>query len=137
MPSFYPISDGSVLCPRPRRVPCFGSDSKCQSELNDFRLGILDMIFIKENNNPENSYQVPCSPPFLMGSPPCRASNPVTQDVQFGNQKLNLLSPTVEYSTSSKHKNSKRSLARRKQKPAAVRIEGFNIRSNCSISSAV
>ncbi|KAK1387962.1 hypothetical protein POM88_016140 [Heracleum sosnowskyi] len=132
MPS---ISDASLLCPRPRHLPCSSLDSKCQSELNDSRFEILDMIFTKGNYNPENNYhQVPWSPPFFMGSPPCRAPNPVTQNVEFGNQKLNLLSPTDEYSASSKHKNSKCSRPRRKQKPAAVRIQGFNIR---SIPSAV
>ncbi|KAL1819766.1 hypothetical protein ACET3Z_014635 [Daucus carota] len=136
MPS-YSIADGSLLCPRPRHLPCFSSDSKCQLEFSASRFEILDMIFIKGNYNPEDNYEVPCSPPFFMGSPPCRASNPVTQDAQFGNQKLNLLAPSAEYSASSRRNNSKCSRSLCMQKPAAVRIEGFNIGRNCIISSAV
>lgn len=76
---------------------------------------------------------VPSSPPFFCGSPPSRASNPVIQDAQFGNDRLTPLTPGLESSPSSSTRKSGR--VKFGQKPAAVRVEGFNCRGNCSISA--
>lgn len=51
MPCFYSISDGSLLCPRPRRLPCFGSDLKYVAHLHHnyeeiVMICLLCLIFI-------------------------------------------------------------------------------------------
>ncbi|KAL8124132.1 hypothetical protein AgCh_011947 [Apium graveolens] len=76
----------------------------------------------------KSNHQMPSSPPFFMGSPPTRASNPVVQDAQFGIDKLGSFSPASGASPSSQRKNGGCSRGKFGQKPAAVRIEGFNCR---------
>ncbi|MEI4867043.1 hypothetical protein, partial [Klebsiella pneumoniae] len=74
-------------------------------------------------------------PPFFMGSPPSRASNPLIKDAHFGMDKPSPFSPALEASPSSQRKNGGCPRLKFGQKPAAVRIEGFNCRGNCSISA--
>lgn len=87
--------------------------------------------------------QVASSPPFFSGSPPSRASNPLIQDAQFNNGKLVTPIPAVAPPSPSSRMSGGGggSCVRMKfgQKPAAVRIEGFDClsrdRRNCSISA--
>lgn len=130
------ISDG-VVCPKPRRIGLF-NPSIYQMDICDSITGseLLDMILTKGSYGVEKSnYQVPSSPPFFMGSPPSRASNPVIQDAHFGIDKPNTFTPAPEASPSSQRKNGGCARVKFGQKPAAVRIEGFNCRGNCSISA--
>ncbi|KAK3021564.1 hypothetical protein RJ639_046089 [Escallonia herrerae] len=141
----------AVVCPKPRRIGVlnpsindpFTSSSRWhanrQAEVYDARSGseLLDMILTKGSYGSERSYnQVASSPPFFSGSPPTRASNPVIQDAQFGNDKPSPLSPAREASPSpSARKSGGCARVKYGQKPAAVRIEGFNCRGSCSISA--
>ncbi|KAJ9550417.1 hypothetical protein OSB04_014462 [Centaurea solstitialis] len=109
----YPISHQTEIC-----------ESKARTEL-------LDMILTKECYGVEKSnYPLPSSPPFFCGSPPSRASNPVVQDAQFGNENPSPSSPAFEASSSPSPRKNGGSCARGKfgQKHPAVRVEGFNCR---------
>ncbi|KAL2479083.1 hypothetical protein Fot_48097 [Forsythia ovata] len=143
-----------VVCPKPRR---FGlplqfdepirSPSRLlhinneQSEACDAKAGteLLDIILMKGScGYTRSNFQVASSPPFFSGSPPTRASNPVIQDEQFGNDNFNPLSPAPEASPpppSSARKSGGCVRVSFGHKPATVRIEGFNCRGNCSISA--
>ncbi|XP_017237990.1 uncharacterized protein LOC108211022 [Daucus carota subsp. sativus] len=126
---------GGVVCPKPRRVRLLNL-SNFQVENSDSRGGsdLLDMILSKGSYGAEKSNnQIPSSPPFFMGSPPTRATNPVVQDAHFGTDKPGSFSP-AEASPSSQRKNGGCSRGKFGQTPAAVRIEGFNC-GNCSVSA--
>ncbi|KAI8019046.1 hypothetical protein LOK49_LG04G01727 [Camellia lanceoleosa] len=132
---------GSVVCPKPRRIgllnpslndqirPSSRWHTNYQTEISDSRAGteLLDMILTKGNYGAEKSnIQVPSSPPYFSGSPPSRASNPLIQDSQFGNDKfIPLLQPPISPSSSARKGGS---CVRMKfgHTPAAVRIEGFD-----------
>ncbi|KAA8542706.1 hypothetical protein F0562_023795 [Nyssa sinensis] len=141
------VSD-SVVCPKPRRLGLLNPSMNDQirpsrwqinhqAEICDSKAGteLLEIILTKGNYGAEKSnIHVASSPPFFCGSPPSRASNPVIQDAQFGIEKHSPLAPAPIQASSS-------SCVRMKfgQKPAAVRIEGFDClshdRRNCSISA--
>ncbi|KAI4347183.1 hypothetical protein L6164_008018 [Bauhinia variegata] len=140
----------SMVCPKPRRLGLFNHSSindnirpfrwpiNYQSEIEDSGVGeeLLDIIRPKESYAGRSGNQVASSPPFFCGSPPSRASNPVIQDEQFGNGNFSPFS-VVPSSPSP----SARGCVSMKfgQKPAAVRIEGFDClsrdRRNRSISA--
>ncbi|KAM6568029.1 hypothetical protein CsatB_016014 [Cannabis sativa] len=148
------VMTDSVVCPKPRRLGhSFHSindnirplrcptNNPFQSEGRDSQAGteLLDIILTKGNNSVE---MIASSPPYFCGSPPSRASNPLIQDEQFGNggygvTKSILVTPTPP----SPSARTAGGCARMKfgQKPAAVRIEGFDClsrdRRNCSISA--
>ncbi len=143
---------GGVVCPKPRRLgllnPCFNDPIRPprwhsngqQTEVYDSKAGteLLDMILTKGGYGVEkpNNSPVPSSPPFFCGSPPSRASNPVIQDAQFGNDRLTPVTPVLESSLSSSTRKSGGCVrVKFGQKPVAVRVEGFNCRGNCSISA--
>ncbi|KAF8022527.1 hypothetical protein BT93_F0138 [Corymbia citriodora subsp. variegata] len=147
-----------VVCPKPRRFGLLNQsmDDPIRplrrhfnhlAEVGDSTAGteLLDIILTKGGYGGERSAApVASSPPFFCGSPPCRVSNPVIQDAQFG---------TEQFIPSSPAPPSPSSLSARKaggggggsvrmkvgHKPAAVRIEGFDClgrdRRNCSISA--
>ncbi|KAK8599975.1 hypothetical protein V6N13_060223 [Hibiscus sabdariffa] len=123
----------SVVCPKPRRVGVFSSsihDHACTD--------LLDIILSRGGYGAEKpTTQMASSPPYFCGSPPSRAVNPVIQDVRFNNEKTPLTSPTPPYSPSSRGGGCVR--VKFGQKPAPVRIEGFDCLSrdnrNCSISA--
>ncbi|KAJ9187289.1 hypothetical protein P3X46_002762 [Hevea brasiliensis] len=144
----------SVVCPKPRRlglsIPSLHDQFRPlrlsishQTDMGDSIAGpeLLDIILTKGGCGGERSgYQVALSPPFYCGSPPSRASNPVVQDAQFGNEKINPFSPApLSPSSSSARKGGGCVRMKFGHKPAAVRIEGFDClsrdRRNCSISA--
>ncbi|KVI04483.1 uncharacterized protein LOC112525103 [Cynara cardunculus var. scolymus] len=139
-----------VVCPKPRRLCLLNpsikesviaaSSPRCQHHYpihqtemceSKARTELLDMILTKECYGVEKSNNlIPSSPPFFCGSPPSRASNPVVQDAQFGNENPSPLSPACETSPSPSPRKNGGSCARGKfgQKHPAVRVEGFNCR---------
>ncbi|KAL3640437.1 hypothetical protein CASFOL_015405 [Castilleja foliolosa] len=130
---------GRVVCPKPRRVgpSNFNSamplrfhirndpvafDSKPEAEL-------LDLILHKEGYEAERS-----SPPFLFGSPPCRAPNPVVQDAHF---RVEQIPTTISSPSDSVSPPSARSRVKFGNKAAAaVRVEGFDCQSSCCAAMA-
>ncbi|XP_028753540.1 uncharacterized protein LOC114749794 [Neltuma alba] len=139
-----------VVCPKPRRLSILNISTNDhiralkrpinnQSEIEDLgaEAELMNIVFYKESYTGRFESQMASSPPFFCGSPPSRASNPVIQDEQFGNESFNPFSLAPASPSSS----SARGCARMKfgPKPAAVRIEGFDClnrdRSNCSISA--
>lgn len=142
-----------VVCPKPRRVGFVNDQIRPlrlpvnhQMEMGDSKAGaeLLDLILTKGgygcSGGERQGYQVASSPPFFCGSPPSRASNPVIQDAQFGNDKITSLAPAPP-SPSSSSARTGGGFVRTKfgHIPAAVRIEGFDClsrdRRNCSISA--
>lgn len=143
----------SVVCPKPRRLGLSNQHSsinnhtrpfRCpisnESEIEDSGVGaeLLDIILPKGSCNPERSGDkvLALSPPYFIGSPPSRASNPVIQDEQFGNGNF---SPFTMASSSPSARGCGVPM-KFGNTPAAVRIEGFDClrrdrRSNCSISA--
>lgn len=147
-----------VVCPKPRRFGLLNHSMddpvrplrrhiNLHAEAGDSAAGaeLLDIILTKGGYGGERfAAPVASSPPFFCGSPPCRVSNPVIQDAQFG---------TEQFMPSAPAPPSPSSLSARKaggggggsvrmkigHKPAAVRIEGFDClgrdRRNCSISA--
>ncbi|GAV75667.1 hypothetical protein CFOL_v3_19145 [Cephalotus follicularis] len=123
-----------VVCPKPQRfgiannpirpLRCYMSH---QAELCDSIAGaeLIDMILKKEAS------QVASSPPYFIGSPPSRAANPLVLDARFGDEKF---TPTSVFPISSPSGLSSPSSVRKGgcvrvkfgQKPAAVRVEGFD-----------
>lgn len=138
------VAEG-VFCPKPRRIggPLMRSSTRLlhitnrQSEACNANAGaeLLDIIRMKGNYDSEtSSFQMASSPPFFAGSPPSRASNPIIQDENFGNDNGSPLSPMLE-APSSTRKSGGCVRVNFGSKPAPVRIEGFNCRGNCSISA--
>ncbi|GFS32384.1 hypothetical protein Acr_00g0022460 [Actinidia rufa] len=129
----------SVFCPKPRRIGLLNpsNDQIRQSlwQINSHRAEIyeskagselLDIILSKGGYGAEKSNtQVASSPPYFCGSPPSRASNPLIQDSQFRNEKFN---PSLQAPIPATSPRTGGSCARMKfgQKPATVRIEGFD-----------
>ncbi|KAL8229007.1 hypothetical protein R6Q57_013907 [Mikania cordata] len=147
-----------MVCPKPRRLSLFNTtmnepirplrwqmchDSTAGPEL-------LDTIFAKCGvYAPSEQFctEIASSPPFFSGSPPSRVSNPLIQDVRFGDDKAFPLSPRsmIPNPASSGLQSSPSSSTRKGgcnrssfgNKPV-VRIEGFDCldrdnRRNCSI----
>jgi len=140
------VSD-SVVCPKPRRIGILNpslnehvrpsrSHTNYQTQISDSKAGmeLLDIILTEGSYNVEKSVsQVALSPPFFSGSPPSRASNPLIQDSQFGNKEFSPLSPLsnqtsflVSSPSSSARKGGSCARVKFGQKPAAVRVEGFD-----------
>ncbi|KAI9074300.1 hypothetical protein K1719_043723 [Acacia pycnantha] len=141
-----------VVCPKPRRLSLLNIsiddhirplkrpiNHNQSSEIEDLGVGedLMNIIFSKEGYTGRFESQIASPPPFFCGSPPSRASNPVIQDEQFGNETSNL----SYFAPASPSSSSARGCARMKfgLKPAAVKIEGFDClnrdRSNRSISA--
>lgn len=137
------VSDqkGSVVCPKPRRVGVspFSPARPLRwhvshsAEVSDLKAGaeLLDIILMKEGYGVEQSSgsQVASSPPFFCGSPPSRAANPLIQDVRFGDEKVNPMSPLQVPSPSGLASPSRKGGCVRMNfglKPATVRVEGFD-----------
>lgn len=104
-------------------------------------LSIIDEVWLPEQGSHDHksaAIPIASSPPFFAGTPPCRASNPLIQDVQFGNERLMhggippFPAPSSPSCKSGPH-------MKFGSQPAAIRIEGFDClgrdRSNCSISA--
>ncbi|KAK9700183.1 hypothetical protein RND81_08G221900 [Saponaria officinalis] len=149
-PVVVPGSDpkGQVICPKPRRVGFLGGNLTMslrwqrsqQSEINDAKAGaeLLDLIFAKKESHGEDqtSGEIASSPPFFIGTPPTRVSNPLVQDARFGDDNLSPLStlrhasPSTSTSTSPSMSPSamKSGCVRMKFgfKSPTVRVEGFD-----------
>ncbi|OAY50453.1 uncharacterized protein LOC110616042 isoform X3 [Manihot esculenta] len=143
----------SMVCPKPRRLGLSNPSLlhqfrpirlpiNHQTDMEDSMAGaeLLDIILTKGGYGGERSgYQVASSPPFYCGSPPSRASNPVVQDAQFGNEITPFSPAPLSPSSSSARKGGGCVRMKFGHKPAATRIEGFDClsrdRRNCSISA--
>ncbi|CAI0404735.1 unnamed protein product [Linum tenue] len=143
----------TVICPKPRRLGALNPSLATTSfifvppsppmhhylaEADDSKVGaeLLDIILSK------GGYQVASSPPFYCGSPPSRASNPVIQDAEFGSKNKAVVGASFSPAASplSPSTSASRGCVRLGQKPATVRIEGFDClnrdgRQNCRISA--
>ncbi|CAI8619841.1 unnamed protein product [Vicia faba] len=132
--SFEEVRMESVVCPKPRRYPSINRPFRCpisyQSEIEDSEVGseLLDIIHPKGSCYPERSASLAdkllaSSPPYFIGSPPSRASNPVIQDERFGNG--NFSSPFTVASPSPSARGCGVPM-KFGNTPVAVRIEGFD-----------
>lgn len=155
------VSNG-VVCPKPRKLGFFNSASvNAEEPIRPYQLlqfrnqemeacdliagtELLDIILAKGNYEVDKAnFEVASSPPFFYGSPPSRAANPLIQDAQFGNHNFVPILPIPERAVApsppppSSAIMSGGGCVRVKfgNKPAPVRIEGFNCRGNCSISA--
>ncbi|XP_021859899.1 uncharacterized protein [Spinacia oleracea] len=150
-PSAASLSDrnGSVLVrPKPRRIHFLATTNLTmslrwqrsqQQDVCDSKAGaeLLDMILRKEGHGEGRSCsgrEMASSPPFYCGSPPSRVSNPIVQDVQFGDENLSplstlqLTSPSTSASPSPSPSAMKSGGVRIKYglKSPTVRVEGFD-----------
>ena len=127
----------SVVCPKPRRLVTSHSSKPGAADVCDSKADaeLLDIIRRKE----ETFSAVPSTPPFFLGSPPSRASNPLAQDARFGDEKLNPISPLLSPFLPSQSPSPSPSRVKGGGcggrvkfglKPAAVRVEGFNCQSS-------
>ncbi|ESQ49859.1 hypothetical protein EUTSA_v10021646mg [Eutrema salsugineum] len=138
----------SLVCPKPCRVPnnlfppfrLHSSPSESgAADVCDSKAGadLLDIIRRKE----ETLSAVTSSPPFFLGSPPSRASNPLAQDARFGNEKLNPISPSLSpflpSPSPSRVKGGGCGRVKFGLKPAAVRVEGFDYLNRDRQSSSI
>ncbi|KAL7160975.1 hypothetical protein ACSBR2_041592 [Camellia fascicularis] len=133
----------SVFCPKPRRIglsnPSINDQIRPsrwhlnhQTEIYESKAGmeLLDIILTEGSYSAEKSNnQVASSPPFFCGSPPSRASNPLIQDSQFGNNMFSplLQAPILPKSpSSSARKGGSCVWVKSGHKQATVRVEGFD-----------
>ncbi|KAK4752577.1 hypothetical protein SAY87_021375 [Trapa incisa] len=116
----------SVVCPKPRRFSFIRCPINRSAEMGDAGAAseLLEIIV------PEVGYDFERTSPFLLGSPPSRASNPLVQDARFADKRLVPLSPSAPLSPTS-HNGGGCARTKFGHEPAPVRIEGFN----CSISA--
>ncbi|KAF8052189.1 hypothetical protein N665_1588s0004 [Sinapis alba] len=143
----------SLVCPKPRRVGLLSnnvtrpfrllhsssSQSGAADVCGDSKAGadLLDII-IRRKEEPLSGV-TSSSPPFFLGSPPSRASNPLAQDARFGDNKLNPVSPSLSpfLPSPSRVKGGGCGLVKFGIKPAAVRIEGFDCLNRDRQSSSI
>lgn len=87
-------------------------------------------LYKQGSHGQEYANQVASSPPFICGSPPVRAANPLVQDAHFGDEKhcpsLLISSPSGLLSPSSASRKGGCVRMTFGLKPAAVRVEGFD-----------
>ncbi|KAM3268704.1 hypothetical protein P3S67_030668 [Capsicum chacoense] len=86
----FSVSHG-VVCPKPIRPSRFLQINNRQPDACDSKAGteLLDIILNKGSYDVETTnFEMSSSPPFFFGSPPARASNPLIQDAQFGNDSF-------------------------------------------------
>ncbi|KAF3635123.1 adenylate kinase family-like protein [Capsicum annuum] len=145
----FSVSHG-VVCPKPIRPSRFLQINNRQPDACDSKAGteLLDIILNKGSYDVETTnFEMSSSPPFFFGSPPARASNPLIQDAQFGNDSFVPIlaipegaaaaapSPPPSFTSGIGRNNGAGCVpVKFGLKPAAVRIEGFNC---CSSISAV
>ncbi|XAR51285.1 hypothetical protein NMG60_11005879 [Bertholletia excelsa] len=136
----------SVACPRPRRIGALNPfplvsqqivstirsvNDRSLTEIADSVAGeVLDVILTEDSCSAGKSNAlVASSPPFFFGTPPSRASNPLIRDLQFCSHDY-APSPQASFlampSPSTSRKSGSCTPITFGQKPAAVRIEGFN-----------
>ncbi|CAH8385753.1 unnamed protein product [Eruca vesicaria subsp. sativa] len=139
----------SVVCPKPRRVGILSSNVIPQFRLlhsssqsggadvcdSEAAADLLDILRRKE----ETLSGVASSPPFFLGSPPSRVSNPLAQDARFGDEKLNPISLSLSPFLPSPSRVKGGGCGRVKFgiKPAAVRVEGFDCLNRDRQSSSI
>ncbi|KAG2295238.1 hypothetical protein Bca4012_003566 [Brassica carinata] len=120
---------------------CFVWDFNSQSraaDVSDCKAG-ADLLNIIRRKEEETLPGVASSPPFFLGSPPCRVSNPLAQDARFGDNKLNPISPFLPSPSPSRVKGGGCGRVKFGIKPAAVIVKGFDClnrdRQNSSITA--
>ncbi|PIN23734.1 hypothetical protein CDL12_03549 [Handroanthus impetiginosus] len=137
-----PMAMGRVVCPKTRRVrPSNFTNSTVPFRFhlrNDVVVfdskpvaELLDPIFHKEGFEGEHCAIVSSSPPFFLGSPPCRAPNPLVHDAHF---RIENLSTTVPSPYDSGKRPSAHSKVKFGNKQAVVRVEGFGSQSSRVVS---
>ncbi|KAL3824089.1 hypothetical protein ACJIZ3_020118 [Penstemon smallii] len=149
----------TVVCPKPRRVGLIHTalyepsairrHVGHQLEICEAANELLDIIHSKGDCVTDQSItQIASSAPFFSGSPPSRVSNPLIQDLRFGNEKFAPVIPRAIPTPSWLAAPSPTSTTRKAggscvwgnfgNKPA-VRVEGFNCLDmdsrSCSIST--
>uniref|UniRef100_A0A7N0TKY8 Uncharacterized protein n=1 Tax=Kalanchoe fedtschenkoi TaxID=63787 RepID=A0A7N0TKY8_KALFE len=139
------IGREAVVCPKPIRVGVLSSavadpartlrwNLSHQSEVSDAAAGadLLDILLLKGGRRDLEPFctQVDLSPPFFIGSPPSRVSNPLIKDARFREEKHG--SPVSQFQLSITGPSSPSSCARAGgySRPSfgnnpVVRIEGF------------
>ncbi|KAL0423985.1 UNVERIFIED_CONTAM: hypothetical protein Sradi_0933300 [Sesamum radiatum] len=133
-----PMAMGRVFCPKPRRVRPSNSNNtvlplrfrlRNDVVVFDSKPGaeFLDFIIREDSFEEEPCAAVSSSPPFLIGSPPCRTGNPLVQDAHFRVEKrtTTVSSPSDSDSVSSTH-----SRVKFEDKQTALRVEGFGSQSS-------
>lgn len=102
----------------------------CSTTMSLFSL----RFFFSLQGSERSGHQVASSPPYFCGSPPSRASNPVIQDAQFGNEKVTPFSRAPSPARKPAGGGGGGGgggaggvrMMKFGSKPAAVRIEGFD-----------
>ncbi|XP_011097198.1 uncharacterized protein LOC105176170 [Sesamum indicum] len=129
-----PMAMGRVFCPKPRRVVP-PNTNKAVLPLRfhirndviafDSKPGVefLEFIIREDGFEEEPCATVSSSPPFFIGSPPCRIGNPLVQDAHFRVEKL---TTTVSSPSDSDLVPSAHSRVKLENKQAALRVEGFD-----------
>jgi len=140
-----------VVCPKPRRIGLLNSVVNDpiirplrwyvshHPEMFESKPGtdLLDLILPKGGYGGEHQScaqaAATLSPPFFSGSPPSRASNPLIQDIRFGDESFTPVSPQLIPIPSGSKISSPSSSARKGGfirasfgSSPAVRIEGFD-----------
>ncbi|KAG9131266.1 hypothetical protein Leryth_006122 [Lithospermum erythrorhizon] len=128
-----------VVCTKPRRAE---GEINHHIEAYGVKAGneLVDLILSKDAcGGKKPNFHVALSPPFYNGSPPTRASNPVIQDEQFRTSKLNMNPSMIEPLASSASRLSGGGCVpvRNQTLTPERRIEGFNSRNNCNVSTIV
>ncbi|KAL3630340.1 hypothetical protein CASFOL_023324 [Castilleja foliolosa] len=123
-----------VLRPKPRRAglsnfntsfPALVLSDDAESKPVAELLGPTHLTLIPNDFQTDRYAKLSSSPPFIFGSPPCRAHNPLVNDACFGIEKLSFKRVSPKESAHTKEHFGK--------KQVGVRVEGFD----CSTARAV
>ncbi|GFP97416.1 hypothetical protein PHJA_001885700 [Phtheirospermum japonicum] len=131
-----------VVCPKPRRAgpSNFNSPSMAvplrfhtRDDAESKPVAELLGAILKEDFQADRCANLSSSPPFFLGSPPCRAPNPLVRDARFGVEKLNFVCVPPSESASPRSAQAKEHFGK---KQVAVRVEGFDCSSPRAVAMA-